>query len=297
MSRKTNKTAHVLNLITGGSKSEIAPTENAQRSPSEKMSQAEDHAPAQGTPQAADPEQTQNTQQAEAPAAPPQAADAQQAEKIAPTAGDALMKNIKRDDNTDKEKNFAQSGKFQKFMTDRLLSRAQSRNAAPIVEILFNDHDPLSDVIRDQLYANEAMEEALRGRSTIMDTDKLNDTLFDSQGSSPFVTHDASGKVTIKTTDGSESDALDYKFVNVFEELVRARVIETMQKFDVCTCDRCIIDVIALTLTNLPSKCIVADKDAIFPLLSYYSTKYNTQVQTELVKACVRVKEVPHHRR
>lgn len=187
-------------------------------------------------------------------------------------------------------------GQFKKFMSERMANSNQKKNSAPIVEILFNDHDPLSDMIRDQLQAEEAMTDAVGIRSIMMMDEKKNEPVEELE-EQPFVTHDASsGKVKIKTSDGSESDELDYKFVNVFEEIVRSKVLDAMQKFGVCTCDRCIVDVVALTVTSLPAKCIVADKDAIFPLLSYYSSKYATVVQTELVKACVKVKENPHHK-
>ncbi len=204
---------------------------------------------------------------------------------------------IENQDLDDKDNNYVRKGQFHKFMSERM-SNKSNNNPSSIVEILFNNHDPLSDAIRDQLHAEEAMTDAMRRSvSPMIDEQEKND-LMENKESVPFVSHNSKdGTMTIKTADGAESDELDYKFVNVFEEIVRSKVLDAMQKFDVCTCDRCIVDVVALTVTNLPAKCIVTDKDAVFPLLSYYSNKYATMVQTELVKACVRVKEVPHHKR
>ncbi len=297
MSRKTNKTARVLSLITNGnpdaqneeqiseslqeeSPIEASPSsapENSTISPSEPMSEAKSESKIenQNSPYIIGRNSAEESQEIASPTIEPQ----------------------KTDDNKTEE-NEMPSGQFKKLMSQRLQHTVANKNPAPIVEILFNDHDPLSDMIRDQLQAEEAMAEAVQKKGNVMREEEKNIEMSEETPAPiPFVTHDASsGTVTIKTTDGAESDELDYKFVNVFEEIVRSQVLEAMQNFGVCTCDRCIVDVVALTVTNLPAKCIVADKGAIFPLLSYYSSKYTTQVQTELVKACVKVKENPHHK-
>ena len=105
----------------------------------------------------------------------------------------------------------------------------------------------------------------------------------------------ANNKVSLRDQSTEESVELDYKFLNVSEELVRERVVEVMNSLGTCTCDRCIVDTVALAVTNMPAKCIVADKDAIFPLLSYYRSKFATSVHTELMKAAMVVKDNPHH--
>ena len=105
----------------------------------------------------------------------------------------------------------------------------------------------------------------------------------------------ANNKVSLRDQSREESVELDYKFLNVSEELVRERVVEVMNSLGACTCDRCIVDTVALAVTNMPAKCIVADKDAIFPLLSYYRSKFATSVHTELMKAAMVVKDNPHH--
>lgn len=303
MSRKTNKTARVLSLITNRSATE-----------EESLNIHEDDIP---QPLNDSTEKTESEKPASSSSSKPSlTSPADTAPEIASEDDDYIKGNdlsAQRDTNPDdfetieKEKTDdkktdeyeAPSGQFKKLMSERLSNNNQSKKAtAPIVEILFNDHDPLSDLIRDQLQAEETMTEAAQKRGNFMIDEEKNVPLAEEDSSPiPFITHDSSsGTVTIKTTDGAESDQLDYKFVNVFEEIVRGRVLEVMQNFNVCTCDRCIVDVVALTVTNLPAKCIVADKGAIFPLLSYYSSKYSTQVQTELVKACIKVKDNPHHK-
>lgn len=175
--------------------------------------------------------------------------------------------------------------------------RASGQAKAPIVEILFNDHDPLSDLIRDQLEAGEVMKEATRKENAPM-SEESKKIVEDRSLESPQVvmTKDsANNKVSLRDQSTEESVELDYKLLNVSEELVRERVVEVMNSLGACTCDRCIVDTVALAVTNMPAKCIVADKDAIFPLLSYYRSKFATSVHTELMKAAMVVKDNPHH--
>lgn len=297
MSRKTNKTARVLSLITNGNPD--AP--NEEQIPESLQGESSVEANPSPSPESLtiSPSEPMIETKAEpkienqnSPYIIGRNSDDEPQEITSPT-----IEAQKTDDNKTVE-NEMPSGQFKKLMSQRLQNTSSNKSPAPIVEILFNDHDPLSDMIRDQLQAEEAMTEAVQKKGNIMREEEKNIEMPEEAPTPiPFVTHDASsGTVTIKTTDGAESDELDYKFVNVFEEIVRSQVLEAMQNFGVCTCDRCIVDVVALTVTNLPAKCIVADKGAIFPLLSYYSSKYTTQVQTELVKACVKVKENPHHK-
>lgn len=327
MSRRTNKTARVLHLITGGKgpdPQEIDSSESAEISASDdgkdslatsdrdrpaKEPLAKDHtetvrdiskdlsqtiseplASAQETPASEGP--SDHARGDEGPTQGTAAHPAPLSKTDAPA--DPNPAGAPTDDEPAKDPADEPIGQFKKFMSERMANTIREKHSAPIVEILFNDHDPLSDLIRDQLQAEESMTDAVGIGSKMMKEKKQH---IEEQEVQPFVTHDASsGKVKIKTSDGSESDELDYKFVNVFEEIVRSKVLDAMQKFGVCTCDRCIVDVVALTVTSLPAKCIVANKDAIFPLLSYYSSKYATAVQTELIKACVKVKENPHHK-
>lgn len=85
------------------------------------------------------------------------------------------------------------------------------------------------------------------------------------------------------------------RYVNVMEHIVTERIVSFMESFDMCTCERCITDATALTLTLLPAKYIVVDSYAESPLLNYYSNKFISQVTVEITKACNIVKNNPHH--
>ena len=92
-----------------------------------------------------------------------------------------------------------------------------------------------------------------------------------------------------------EPEESPYQCVNVCEQIVRALAPEYIERFHVCSCDRCFIDVVALTLTNLPPKYVVVEKAETTPLIDYYSRKFHTQVMAEMVKACLAVQKNPRH--
>lgn len=95
-------------------------------------------------------------------------------------------------------------------------------------------------------------------------------------------------------TDGAGNPA-HYRFVNVMEYIIKDMLLDYMHKFDMCTCERCQVDTMALALTNCPAKYIVVDNHTVSPLLNYYSNKYMGTVTVELIKACTMVKENPRH--
>ena len=87
----------------------------------------------------------------------------------------------------------------------------------------------------------------------------------------------------------------EYCYINVIESVVKERILEFMEKFDMCTCDRCIMDTIALCLSNMNPKYVVAKRGDCFPLLNYYSSRFSADIVSALTKACLKVCERPHH--
>lgn len=90
----------------------------------------------------------------------------------------------------------------------------------------------------------------------------------------------------------------EYRFINVMELLLlRQDVHKLMEEQNVCCCERCMADVCALTLTGLPSKYVVTSKDSISPILSYYESRYKIPMLTEFMKSCSKVRERPRHKK
>ena len=87
----------------------------------------------------------------------------------------------------------------------------------------------------------------------------------------------------------------DFVYLNIMEEIVKDKIIYFMRQFDVCTCDRCKADTIALTMNGLQPKYIVTTPAAVDPLLSYYTNRLISDVTVEATKACMTIKDNPRH--
>lgn len=82
---------------------------------------------------------------------------------------------------------------------------------------------------------------------------------------------------------------------NITKALVEAKVDKYIKLFGLCSCDRCRIDVIALALSNLPPKYVVAREHEMVPMLSMFETKYNAAIVSQVMNACKIVMEHPRH--
>jgi len=82
---------------------------------------------------------------------------------------------------------------------------------------------------------------------------------------------------------------------NVMQALVEAKTEKYIKLFGLCTCSRCRTDVVALALTNLPAKYLVATSKEMVPLLSVYEGQYSAAVISQVMNACRRVMAHPRH--
>ncbi len=87
----------------------------------------------------------------------------------------------------------------------------------------------------------------------------------------------------------------DYEIVNLSELLAAELMPDVMKKLNVCDCPLCKADVMALTLNHLPQKYVTTDAGKQFTQLNMYRKQYETDVLSELTRACVRVKGSPRH--
>ncbi len=99
----------------------------------------------------------------------------------------------------------------------------------------------------------------------------------------------------LRTAGDQEPD--EYICFNVTQALVEDKADKYIKMFGLCNCNRCRIDVIALALSNLPAKYVVAKPHELIPRLSMYEQKYNAAVVTQVMSACRKVLDRPHHER
>lgn len=86
-------------------------------------------------------------------------------------------------------------------------------------------------------------------------------------------------------------------YINVMQVLVEEKAERYTRLAGLCQCKRCLEDVKALTLNNLPPKYVVLADGERVPRLTVYETRYSSDITSELLKACELVATRPHHSR
>ena len=86
-------------------------------------------------------------------------------------------------------------------------------------------------------------------------------------------------------------------YINVMQVLVEEKAPVYTQMFGLCSCERCLEDVKALTLNNLPSKYVVLEPGDRIPRLTVYEGRFASDITAQLLQACKLVMAHPHHGR
>ncbi|MEY8426328.1 late competence development ComFB family protein [Lachnospiraceae bacterium 46-15] len=106
----------------------------------------------------------------------------------------------------------------------------------------------------------------------------------------------ADAEAKVKETAQEKTPVKESSFVNVMEELLKRQDIDRyMEQYKVCRCERCRADVEALTLTRLPAKYVAAKSGFGTSGMNYYENKYKIRILTEIIRSCVAVREHPRH--
>ena len=85
------------------------------------------------------------------------------------------------------------------------------------------------------------------------------------------------------------------KCVNVMEQIVDSNIEEVMRKEQCCTCERCKMDVRALTLNRVPPKYVVTEAGMAFEECRQGYGQNWISVYQCMLEAIQKVKENPHH--
>ena len=64
---------------------------------------------------------------------------------------------------------------------------------------------------------------------------------------------------------------------------------------DICSCERCRLDVMALVLNKLPVKYVVSAQGEAYTKLEFLRLQYKVDIITEIIQAIELVKKQPNH--
>ena len=86
-----------------------------------------------------------------------------------------------------------------------------------------------------------------------------------------------------------------YRLKNYMEELVLKKTNEILKLMNICKCEKCRLDIMALALNELPAKYVVTDKGELFTKLRELEQQFEVDVDTAIIKAAVFVSKNPKH--
>lgn len=282
MARKSSKTAHVMNLLAGGeaesSKSEAAKENLA-------ASQA---AESKGTIK----ELTVLAQQAsiqmqEGPLSPSPISIIDLSSSVQDPVAELIRQQLEEDEKEENLTDLHQDG------TDDAIAEPKEESVSDLEEPDWNEKPA---TVTEELSVTEPFIEPSDDPADLGNELSDSDGLDTDEGvSTDLPDADAQIPEELVTENPAAPAAPNFKYLNVMEHVVENIAKDYMERLGGCTCERCIADVIALTLTKLPPKYVVVEPPAASPLLNFYSSRFAPQVIVEVTKSCFTVKENPHH--
>jgi len=291
--KKSTKTAHVLNLISKKPVQSAETTENNEQSPSDNTAQQK---PAITSPVVSSIKSSLEK--------------AARDEVLSDKIKDNLLEELDTVEKSD-ESQIANSKSETtvdelKNVTDFVLDELEEPNDAE--EFIRENTPSAEDAIKHEKPRSEALEQ--KDNPNINESDNtasnavkaaLNDYLnndVNKDSKTDEIEQNIPHNLTEKTEPSKFDDfKKEFLYMNVIEVLVREQITSYIEKFNVCKCSRCVADVMALALSNLPPKYIVIENhEKIAQLLNFYDSKFSVAIMTELTKACLKVSESPRHK-
>lgn len=290
MSKKTNKTSHVMDLLTNGASTDAdTPVAEAVLGQEKKPSDIQSHSVTPAKVTVVD-EGSRN-------------------DRLSQEILGKLTEELEEE--TRQEEKAGQGADEQTAEPDVREEETSAASPAPLQETAADTNGQAVDAPN-----TASPDEAGMTADAQTDIPKTDESLQDAANTAPQdtpeITSDASQDLSEETPESPKAKPhpiipesqfndrftdKEYRFINVMEQLLMRQNLEAvLTQYDVCTCPRCMSDVCALVLTGLPSKYVVTSRDSISPLISYYENKYKIPVLTELMKACDRVRQNPRHK-
>jgi competence protein ComFB len=82
---------------------------------------------------------------------------------------------------------------------------------------------------------------------------------------------------------------------NHMEEIVFNQIKDVLADINSCTCEKCVMDIAAIALNDLPPKYIVSEKGELYSKINALKQQFEVDVIAAITKAAVLVKRNPRH--
>jgi competence protein ComFB len=86
-----------------------------------------------------------------------------------------------------------------------------------------------------------------------------------------------------------------YELKNQMEPVVRQQLQAMLPELDVCPCEKCQLDILALALNDLPSLYVVTEQGALLTRIDMTLAQNQTNVMVAVTEAALKVSQNPRH--
>ena len=79
------------------------------------------------------------------------------------------------------------------------------------------------------------------------------------------------------------------------EDIVSHKLEDLLKLMNLCKCEKCRLDIMAIALNDLPPKYVVTDKGELYIKIRELEQQFEVDVETAIVKAAMFVSKNPKH--
>lgn len=86
-----------------------------------------------------------------------------------------------------------------------------------------------------------------------------------------------------------------FKLKNTMEEVVARNIDSILNVMNICKCEKCRMDIMAISLNDLPAKYVVTEAGELYTKVRELGQQFEVNVETAIIKAAIFVTKNPQH--
>lgn len=79
------------------------------------------------------------------------------------------------------------------------------------------------------------------------------------------------------------------------EDAVTYKTNDILKTMDICKCEKCKLDIVAIALNDLPPKYVVSQMGELFAKVNELTQQFEVDIESAIVKAATQVANNPKH--
>jgi competence protein ComFB len=86
-----------------------------------------------------------------------------------------------------------------------------------------------------------------------------------------------------------------YNLKNYMEAVVNKKMDSILNLMNICKCEKCRMDIMAIALNDVPPKYVVTDEGELFSKVRELEQQFEVDIEMAIVKAAICVSKKPKH--